>query len=372
MGFLRFYLALCVVQAHAGNFIPWPVPRGRHAVELFFIVSGFYMAMVLSGRYRRTADFYRSRWLRIAVPYYWHLAAIVGLSVLAGLLFSQWLSLAAWADQPFARNGAAGVLLAGLTNLTIFGQDAVLYLRDNLETGLRPTGSFASHADPLYVYLVMPQCWSVAIELVFYLVVPFLNRLRTRSLVALLSVSVFMRLTAYRWGGLDHDPWVYRFLPFELAFFLAGMLGWRVLSAWKGGKIPGFMTSWPVYLLLCAGVVATGWLFRVLYNASWSYPGEAYAGFFLCLISTPLIVLLFVATSAHPFDRAIGELSYPIYLNHLFFIVAARVLGDSLYPQAWSGLVAGLSSIAAAALFWHFILRRFEEKRHRMFGLQPA
>jgi peptidoglycan/LPS O-acetylase OafA/YrhL len=79
-----------------------------------------------------------------------------------------------------------------------------------------------------------------------------------------------------------------------------------------------------------------------------------------------------VATSGHSFDRLIGELSSPIYLNHLFFVVAARVLGDNLYPQAWSGLVAGLSSIAAAALFWHFILRRYEEKRHRMFGLQPA
>lgn len=373
MGFLRFYLALCVVQAHTGNFIPWPVPRGRHAVELFFVISGFYMAMVLSGRYRRTSDFYRSRWLRIAVPYYWHLLAIVLFSIGAGILFSDWLALRSWADQPLAHNGATGVLFAALTNLTIFGQDAVLFVRDNIGSGFHPTGSFAIFPDPLYSYLVMPQCWSVAIELVFYLAAPFLNRLRTGTLLAILSASVLARLCAYRFAGLDHDPWIYRFIPFELAFFVAGILGWRALACWGGSKNYASNPSLPAYLAVCAAIVVVGGFLRAAYNAAWYYPGEAYAGFFLCLASTPLIVAVFVLTSRHSFDRLVGELSYPIYLNHLFFVVAVRAIAvNSPLLANWSGVVSGLLSVTAAILFWHFVLRRFEEQRHRMFGLRPA
>lgn len=370
MGFLRLYLALCVVQAHTGNFIPWPVPRGRHAVELFFVISGFYMAMVLSGRYRTVSDFYRSRWLRIAVPYYWHLVAIIFLSVVAGLLFSEWLALSAWANDPLSRNGALGLFFAGLTNLTIFGQDAVLFLRDNLGSGLLFTGCFGAFPDPLYTYLVMPQCWSVAVELVFYALAPFLNRLRTRHLFGVFLVSIFARLLAYRFAGLDHDPWIYRFIPFELAFFTAGMLGWRALCHWKPLFDRARNPSWPAYLGICALIFLTGYLFRTAYNTGWYNPGEVYAGFFLCLASTPLIVLAFLATSGHRFDRLIGELSYPIYLNHLFFIVAIRAMGETPFLAQWSGVMAGAASIAAAWIFWHLVLRPFEERRHRLFGLR--
>lgn len=370
MGFLRFYLALCVVQAHTGNFIPWPVPRGRHAVELFFVISGFYMAMVLSGRYRTVGDFYRSRWLRIAVPYYWHLVAIVSLSVVAGLFFSEWLALSSWANDPLSRNGAAGLFFVGLTNLTIFGQDAVLFLRDNLGSGLRFTGCFGAFPDPLYTYLVMPQCWSVAVELVFYALVPFLNLFRTLHLFVVFLASVFVRLAAYRFAGLDHDPWIYRFIPFELAFFIAGMLGWRALQHWKPHFDRARSPSWTAYLGICALILLAGFFFRTAYNAGWYSPGEAYAGFFLCLASTPLIVLAFLATSGHQLDRLIGELSYPIYLNHLFFIVAIRAMGQTPFLTQWSGIIAGAASIAFAWIFWHLVLRRFEEQRHKLFGLR--
>jgi len=373
MGFLRFYLALCVVQAHTGNFIPWPVPLGRHAVELFFVVSGFYMAMVLSGRYRNTADFYRSRWLRIAVPYYWHLVVIVVLSFATGLFFSEWLALAAWADNPFGRNGVAGLLFAAVSNLTIFGQDAVLFLRDNIGSGLRFTGSFASYPEPLYAYLVMPQCWTVAIELVFYLSAPFLNRLRTGTLLGILTASALARLAAYYFAGLDHDPWVYRFVPFEIAFFIAGMLGWRAFAHWKAKPSRPASPSWLVYLGICVSIVIGGWFFRAAYNAMWFVPGEAYAGFFLCLAAVPFIVAVFMVTANHSFDRLVGELSYPIYLNHLFFVVAVRVAGQHIPLLAqWSGVLAAVLSVAAAALFWHFVLKRFEERRHQMFGLRPT
>lgn len=369
MGFLRLYLALCVVEAHAGNFLPWAAPRGMHAVQLFFVISGFYMAMVLSLRYRSTVTFYRSRWLRIAVPYYWHLLAIAVLSLAGGLCFSQWLSRAAWADEPSTRNGSAGLAFAVVANVAIFGQDALLFFHDNTDSGLRFTGAFGDYPDPLYRYLVMPQCWTVALELVFYLMAPFLNRLRTISLVGILGVSLFARFAAYQFAGLGHDPWTYRFIPFELALFVAGMLAWRLLSFWKKGFPRATMLSPLAYLALCAAIVFCGFLFRTGYEESWRHFDKSYVGFVFCLSCTPLIALIFLATSTHSFDRLLGELSYPIYLNHLFFIVAMRALGEGNALSVWSGVLAAVLSVLSALIFWQMVLRRLEDKRHRLFGL---
>jgi len=149
MGFLRFYLALCVVQAHAGNFFSLRAPNGGQAVQFFFIISGFYMEMVLSERYKSIRNFYTSRWLRISVPYYFHLVAFVLLSVASGLIFSKWLTLSPFASDPFGHNGLAGIILTTLTNVTVFGQDTVLFLTDNGR--LEFTNDFSMHPNPLYL-----------------------------------------------------------------------------------------------------------------------------------------------------------------------------------------------------------------------------
>lgn len=63
--FLRLVLALSIVGAHAEDY--WPTALsgvgGSMAVEIFFVMSGFYMALVLSRTYagRTRAFFIESR-----------------------------------------------------------------------------------------------------------------------------------------------------------------------------------------------------------------------------------------------------------------------------------------------------------------------
>lgn len=130
MGFFRLYLALIVVHAHAGNLFGWPVQNGAQAVQMFFMISGFYMAMVLSERYSSVKEFYLSRWLRISAPYYLHFVLFVLISAGCGFAFSNWRSLDAYVNNPLAHNGLTGILFASLANLTIFGQDLTLFLSD--------------------------------------------------------------------------------------------------------------------------------------------------------------------------------------------------------------------------------------------------
>src|SRR5205814_8798333 len=86
---------------------------------------------------------------------------------------------------------------------------------------------FKTNVTPLLTYLLLPQCWSVGVELSFYLIAPYLNRLRTFDLTLCFVADLSARLLARNYLGLAHDPWSNRFFPFELTWFLAGMLGYR-------------------------------------------------------------------------------------------------------------------------------------------------
>jgi peptidoglycan/LPS O-acetylase OafA/YrhL len=81
MGILRVLLAIFVVCAHItprdSGPGAWISGGAIFAVKTFFIISGFYMALVLEGNYRRrpVRDFYASRALRI-LPVYWFVSVI--------------------------------------------------------------------------------------------------------------------------------------------------------------------------------------------------------------------------------------------------------------------------------------------------------
>ena len=71
LGIIRFLLAMAVVLSHIGSVmgeIIFSLPHGIIAVELFFIISGFYMALILSGKYSAPGKvklFYLNRFLRL-------------------------------------------------------------------------------------------------------------------------------------------------------------------------------------------------------------------------------------------------------------------------------------------------------------------
>jgi len=95
VGLLRTFLALLVVGSHLGAF-----GGATFAVKAFFVISGFYMALVIDTRYYALpiADFYASRLLRL-LPTYW----VVGLlTVVAELLLVPHGQEFHWLTSPIA------------------------------------------------------------------------------------------------------------------------------------------------------------------------------------------------------------------------------------------------------------------------------
>ena len=186
------------------------------------------MAMVLSSRYSTLRDFYISRFLRIYPTYWVVLVTTFIFCVGTGLLFHQWHLLKAYANDPWKHNGMLGIVVATVSNVTLIGQDWVMFLSHDLGHTLHLTKNFSADSAPLWGYLLLPQCWSVGVELTFYVCVPFLNKLRSRSLLMIALLFFSGRFYAYCHWGLVHDPWDVRFFPFEISMFIFGMLGYRL------------------------------------------------------------------------------------------------------------------------------------------------
>lgn len=349
MGYLRIILALSVVLAHSHMAaMPWkPLIPGELAVEIFFIVSGFYMSLVLSDKYRLPSGkidlqaFWTARALRI-YPCYW--------IVLAGLLVYFLLKNLPYFADVHSQGPLFAVWLA-VSQSILFGLDGLLFIGKTTEgPALFQALGDLPGVQP-YVLIAIPPAWTLSLELMFYLLVPFLCRLSSRNIMAIMAICVTLRTCAYM-SGYNQDPWVYRFFPFELFFFLAGMMLHRIYASCAMQR--------RFYIIPLAISLM---LFPFL-------PQTKILGYWLegsVLLGTAMIALpaLFHWSKNSVFDRKIGNLSYPLYVVHMPMMVVAGPYMGRLTDPILHTLAIILLSLAASCCLEAFIERilAFREKQ---------
>ncbi|WZB68981.1 acyltransferase family protein [Achromobacter xylosoxidans] len=264
MGILRTLLALSVVLDHLGGGATNQLVGGRLAVQLFYVISGFLISYVLTGtdRYQgATGHFYANRLLRL-FPVYLAVAALT----LAAHAAGDGSFFRLYDDLPLSAR-----LFLILSNLFIVGQDWLMFFGIE-HSSLLFTGSFAHSDVPLYQGLLVPQAWTLGVEITFSLVAPFVLR-SPRRLLALLAASLALRAVLIATGIGLSDPWTYRFFPAELALFLAGALSHQILlPRWQA-----LTRRWPRLPEL--GVAITGGvLLRALFHRAEPQPARRAGG----------------------------------------------------------------------------------------------
>ena len=352
MGLIRLLLAISVVLAHSSAILGSNLVAGQAAVQTFYMISGFYMALVLHEKYAPTLGGYRlflgNRILRLFPAYLFVLAGtLAAQAFIPGAFTGPQNTLRLWVEH-MPHMSWTTLLALLLPNLLIVGQDAIAFLAlDPASGSLYVAKDIYAAALPGYRFLVIPQAWSLGVELLFYAVAPLLVRKRPGVLAAFVIASIGVR--AYLWlgCGLYHDPWNYRFFPSELAFFLTGALGYRFYVYMSRSAMP---PRWLMRAALAAVVAA------MLAFAFVPIPGKRVGFYALAAAALPL---LFMLTHRSRLDRYVGELSYPLYICHVTLAMMLASVGLNR-----GVILTPLAIAVSVGLFW-LVDRPIDRLRHR-------
>jgi peptidoglycan/LPS O-acetylase OafA/YrhL len=376
MGVLRLLLALLVGCSHLGGQIgaaEWYTGGAAiFAVKAFFVMSGFYMALIISTRYRHlpTRDFYASRGLRL-LPTYWFITMLTALADYAltkpGESFSRFLNpIGGWRQVHFHSLPVHVLVYIFVSLTTLLGANSWDWLGFNPVDGrFSVAPAYAPGATSALMLVGVPQAWSIGIELLFYLIAPFLVLLNLRSLVAVAMGSLLFRFVAAHMG-FDGDPWSRALFPSELIYFVGGVVAYREY-VWLQTKKVSVSMQRAAFLAVLIVILTQSPLRYIVGNTPLMQTVP-----FILLVA--LIPLVFTLSSGNWFDTFCGNLSYPFYMVHLLvyaLIQHTPVLVARFRPgYPWLGLNLALVVIASVAI--EGIIMRPVERLRRHFGARVS
>lgn len=327
MGLLRLFLALSVISGHAQSTVFGFNGIGAwYAVNFFFIISGFYMAMVLNEKYKDISvfSFYKSRLLRLFPAYY------IGLIIAAAVSFDAIAIL-------YNNLSSGGKFYFAFQNLFIFGQDlSYLACIDTLSPEC---------ASPVQM-TINPPAWSLAVELGFYLVAPFILKSQKKTFLFVIFGCIYL-LTLNKihfpvnyadlLRALDIHQLNYYFYPSSFPFFGGGALAYHLSKR----------NSEPHYFLAILTIVLLSFTQTIM-------------PFWHLLFISMAIPVLFNYTANNRLDRTIGELSYPTYIMHfplLLFVQPFVQTHPEYFKHITLGTWVALLSCSLGFFVYYFIER---------------
>jgi peptidoglycan/LPS O-acetylase OafA/YrhL len=337
MGLLRLTLAIIVVLVHAGKSLGI---SGAYSVEFFFAISGYVIALTLDKKteYSSYFAFIKSRFLRIA-PAYYFVCSILMLSAITNIdLLRDVMKL-------FARVPTTVDVQLFIANIFVVTQDVVMF------TGFVDgkhvlVSNFWIHEPLLFHGLLIPQAWSLSLEIYFYLIAPWIIRSRN-VLVTLLVCSLTLKVCGITFGFFANDPWNYRFFPSELCTFLLGSVSYKYLQKWR---IQNSLLAYSSSILFSLLVVISHRLPTMIVP-------NGIMLFFALIALLPTFASL---QKASVLDSFFATLSYPIYIVHFASIDLVDRLIELDYLHVSS--IGRLTLVLGLSMTSGFVIHHLVEK----------
>ena len=345
MGILRLVLALSVVVGHSGApILGFSGTDAFSAVQAFFMISGFYITLVLDSKYisfSQNITFWANRFLRLYPAYLIGLA----LSIIAILLRNEMHDYV----QTFDTTSWMAKLFMVSSNLTMLGQDIPYWACVHNAYG----GCLND-----WNLILDPPTWSLSVELMFYAVAPFIVRQPRRIAVFLLAGLLYHSLASWlHWEALrvpgfvhfDTQKVFYFMFPSSVLFFALGALSYHVVYKRTAEKRKLGVGS---YVFLVAVII---WLAEM--NS-----GTFFLGWKEAILLFFAIPVLFNLTTHNRFDRFVGDLSYPIYVVHFPLILVLRKIGFSGASLADAAAAAAIVLAVVIAVFVESPVDKFRQR----------
>jgi peptidoglycan/LPS O-acetylase OafA/YrhL len=357
MGFFRFFLAISVVLFHFGN-ANWVV--GRFAVFCFYFVSGFLICRVIDTQYSggvgRLAAFYCNRTLR---------------------LFPLYIVITALTFIIFKLHGSTTFSLAAAVKIPYLDEQIVTVIPAQLKEWIPLPSLIYSPSSPLPVVRgttrAIPQGWSVAVEMSFYLISPILVVLAKRGVwplivLALVATYTFM-YTALRLPPLDVNPFVYMNAVTSAFMFLWGSVVYVILRNTKI-RVPFWVSAAVVSL---GAYYIYAWSASIALGNTMAFTHAFIANMLLGIPVSALVCLTIVPEGLRRWEARLGDLSYGIYLNHVLMAGLLMWIAEAYRPwlfgtfnQPAFGLSVVVGSVLLATLTFNLVERPVEVLRRKI------
>lgn len=289
------------------------IEQGESGVQLFYLVSAFTLFWSMNNRSQAESspifDFFVRRFFRIAPLFY---------CAIAYYILKDGIGPSYWVDD-----GKSITIPNIISHLT-----------------------FTNGWNPYWINTLVPVGWSVAIEMPFYLLVPFLfKRIKSINQAVWLTfiafiVSKFLSFILKKFP-LVSDPnllkdFLYYWLPNQLPYFFLGIIFYfLIFDTWKNSEESNFPSALNYYRKAMTPLVLLG-LFMVGLSVTTTltvtvtsfFYGIGFVGlaFWLAHNSFPLLV--------NQFWCYLGKISYSAYLIHIEIVELTKFL----MPKALSAL----------------------------------
>jgi peptidoglycan/LPS O-acetylase OafA/YrhL len=357
MGILRFILAIAVVVYHSYKIFGLRMCGGQVAVESFYMISGFYMALIINEKYTGSNSYLKflwSRFLRIFPTYWIMLFLAVLLSIIGYYFFNKPYYLGRYISY-YSCLSWYQILWFSIENLIIIGQDVLYFTKLNDLCKLEFVYNPLSFKHNGFNYLFVPQAWTVSIELMFYIIAPFIVNRHIKWQLILFSGAILFRLYMVQMNYLNFDPWTYRFFSFELMFFIAGSITYQFFCFYRTKSVSKNVGN-VLLLILILILFFYEEISLPLNTKNWMF-------FFILFLSIPFV---FFSFKDYKFDRQIGELSFAIYISHHALVSVLRPYFFAHTNYIWSyGYAIVTGSILLALIFNYVIIRPLEVYRRK-------
>lgn len=363
MGALRLFLAVSVLAGHlryGRGIFGLSFLGGGFAVQCFFIISGFYMALVLNEKYNYQGSYWhfiQQRFLRLYPLYLVVAILILAVEGFITHVTAQPCGIYKILDDTNRWSNPLANCFYGVTNFFILGLDALFFTQQDMNTGqLYLTPYTLPNAWPCTNYLLNGPAWTLSVEMTFYILAPFLVRKSIKVQAAFLLSSFALRSVLFL-SLPPHTsfPWTYTFFPSNLFFFMAGSLGYHFYKH-KREMLEKFASS-HMWLF---------WVYGLLMLDQGRLPFKEYFFYLYIPFSILMVPLFFAYTRKNKTDRLIGELSYPYYLLHYHVIAVAEFFLHENY-DAFFGPLCLFVTFGLTYALYQLIETRTERYRERLF-----
>lgn len=315
-GFFRVLLATTVIVGHITEYMPFGPP----AVDIFFMLSGYWVFVMFEKNYAKAKHPYRtfliSRWLRIMPIYY-----VISILTLLVIYF------------------IPGIFHRKIEMFTTSEQ----IIHDILLIG--------NNAQKIRL---IPPAWSLAIEMQFYLIAP-LCIIAIKRMHPLLIIGLAIGLHGLL--PIIDDRFHFTVFP-NLLYFIVGML----IANYK----PVVTKAMLITSLVLLGSVIIGYeaitiAGKMVYLSPMQIAGSA----LVSLLSIPFVIVN-LSMPSNKFDRHLGNLSYTIYLFHIIPVMVYHylIIMHKIMPTL-PGIVCYVLFCFAGSLLLYVSFELYFEKLRR-------